>query len=98
MGSVVSWEDRRESRTRATSEGTWLSLEKWRLEAGWILSRIDGLQYSLYCPEIIWGRTHHGDRSWYETGYLPVQNTEARYLSPFTLLRPVVHSASVKGF
>ncbi len=33
---------------------TRLSLEKWSLEEGWILCRIDGLQCSTNCPEIKW--------------------------------------------
>jgi hypothetical protein len=32
-------------------------LEKWRIEEGWILCKIDGLQCSINCPQIKWGST-----------------------------------------
>jgi hypothetical protein len=46
--------DSRGSFTSVTIECTRLFLEKWRLEEGGILSRIDGQQYSTNCPEIKW--------------------------------------------
>jgi hypothetical protein len=37
---------------RVTSESTWMSLKNWRLEAYWILCKVDGLQWSINCPEM----------------------------------------------
>jgi hypothetical protein len=34
-----------------------MSLEKWGIEEGWILCKIDGFQCSINCPEIKWGST-----------------------------------------
>ena len=34
-----------------------MSLEKWSIEEGWILCKMDGLQCSTNCSEIKWGST-----------------------------------------
>ena len=31
---------------------SWMSPEKWRIEEGWILSKMDGLQCSMNCPQL----------------------------------------------
>jgi hypothetical protein len=50
-------EDSRGPLIRIPSECTRMSLEKWRIEEGWILYKIDGFQCSINCPEIQWGST-----------------------------------------
>ena len=44
-------EDSRGPPKRILSECTRMSLEKWSIEEGWILGKMDGLQRAITCPQ-----------------------------------------------
>ena len=60
-----------------------MSLEKWSIEEGWILCKMDGLQCSLNCPQFKRGTTS-------ELGYNDSQKKLGNFSLPFVVrLKPV---------
>jgi hypothetical protein len=53
----IGTEDSRGPPNRILSECTRVSLEKWSIEEGWILCKMDGLQCSINCPQFKQGTT-----------------------------------------